>query len=498
MLIDARKLKPGHLVEADLCIIGAGAVGIAMAREFNNTNKKVVVLESGGFELEGPTQSLYKGRHIGRPTYPLERNRLRYFGGTTNHWAGHNRPFDAFDFSVRDWIPHSGWPISYEDLEPYLRRTQPVLELGEYDYDLLDDYAQQLGLKTLPLESGRLISVMKQQSPPTRFGTKYRQELIDSSNISVYLYSNVLELLANESASHVTGADVACIDGPKYRVNAKEFVLAAGALENTRIMLLSSSSIPDGLGNKHGLLGRFYTDHILIRPALDISLSHTDLDFSIYSDLHRIKGGQMFGILTASEELTRKEKLSRFRFHLYKLHPRYPSPIGGVFSDLDGSPSVSPLNNEPGSYISVHMAMEPFPNPDAFVRLSDERDMFNQQKLEVNWQITDRELANAHRAVEICALEFARMGLGRAYAPILEKPDEWPANMTSGKHHCGTTRMSDSPKTGVIDRNCKAFDIDNLYLTGSSVFPVISHTNPTMNLVALSLRLADHLKEKMA
>ncbi|MDH3640082.1 MAG: GMC family oxidoreductase, partial [Gammaproteobacteria bacterium] len=184
------------------------------------------------------------------------------------------------------------------------------------------------------------------------------------------------------------------------------------------------------------------------------------------------------------------------RFHLYELGPRYESPIGGVFSELDGAPEVAPLVTKPDTHIQVHMAMEPIPNPDAFVRLSDKRDLFGQRRLEVKWQVTDAELANAHRAVELCALEFGRMGYGRAYAPILAKPDEWPATFTSGKHHCGTTRMSDSPQTGVVDRNCKVFDVDNLYVTGSSVFPNIGHTNPTLNLVALALRLADHLKEK--
>ncbi|NOZ09923.1 MAG: GMC family oxidoreductase [Gammaproteobacteria bacterium] len=498
MLIDARTLVNGHTVEADICIVGAGAVGIAMALEFNGSNKKVAVMESGGLDLDSRTQSLYEGDHVGRPTYPLGRNRLRYFGGTTGHWAGHCRPFDQFDFSVRDWIPHSGWPIKIEELEPYLERSQPILGLGDYDYSSLEQYAKQLKLETLPLDSGRLISVMKQQSPPTRFGTAYRQALKESKNVSVYLYSNVLELITNESASHITRAEVACIDGPKYEVKAKNFVLATGGMENPRIMLLSNKSAPDGLGNSHGLVGRFYTDHILIRPALDISLSRKGFDFRLYSKIHRMNGGRMFGILTASDELTRREKLTRFRFHLYNITPSYDAPVGGVFSSIDGAREAQPLTKEGGTYMAVHMAMEPIPNPDTFVRLSAKRDLFGQRQLEVNWQVTDAERSNAHRAIELCALEFARMGFGRAYAPMLEKPDEWPANFTSGKHHCGTTRMSDSPKTGVVDRNCKVFDVDNLYVTGSSVFPTIGHTNPTINLVALSLRLADHLKGKMA
>lgn len=497
MLIDARKLDPGHVVEADLCIIGAGAAGIAMGREFNGSNKKIAIIESGGLKLDGETQALYKGDHVGRPTYPLETNRLRYFGGTTGHWAGHCRPFDAFDFSVREWIPHSGWPIKIEELEPYLARSQPILGLGEYDYDSIEQYAKQLGLSTLPLDSRRLITVMKHQSPPTRFGTEYRREMKESSNVSVYLHSNVQELLSNQSASHVTSAEIACIDGPRYTVKAKNFVLATGGLENVRLMLLSNKSAPNGLGNDAGMVGRFYTDHILFGPALDVSLTRTDLDFRLYTGIHKIKGGRVFGIMTAPDELTRREKLTRFRFHLFKNRPMFDVPIGGVFSNLDNTSKALPLTNLAGNHISVHMAMEPIPNPDAFVRLSNRRDRFDQRMLEVNWQVTDAERANAHRAIEICAMEFARMGFGRAYSPILEKPDEWPEQFLSGKHHCGTTRMSDSPKTGVVDRNCKVFDIDNLYIAGSSVFPTISHTNPTLNLVALSLRLSDHLKEKM-
>ena len=497
MLIDARSLATGKTVEVDLCIVGAGAVGIAMALEFNGSSKKVAVIESGGFKYEKQTQSLYKGSHVGRTTYPLERNRLRYFGGTTNHWAGHCRPFDKFDFSVRDWIPHSGWPISFEEYEPYIERTQPLLELGKADYDSIEEYASLLGLPTLPLDNKRLISVMKHQSPPTRFGTEYRQVLKESKNVSVYLHSNVQELVSNESASHITSAEVACIDGPRYTVLAKQFVLATGGLENPRIMLLSNRHAPDGLGNSHGLVGRYYTDHILIRPALDISLSRSGIDFDLYTKLHDVNGGFMFGIMTVPEELTRKEKLTRFRFHLYDHLPRFDSPIGGVFSSLDEATEVSPLSNEPGNYISVHMAMEPRPNPDAFVRLSNKLDFFGQRKIEVNWQVSNDDKANAHRAIELCALEFARMGYGRAYAPMLDKPDEWPATFTSGKHHCGTTRMSDNPTTGVVDPNCKVFDVDNLYVTGSSVFPTIGHTNPTLNLIALSLRLSDHLKEKM-
>ncbi len=497
MFVDGRELPQGHVVETDVCIIGAGAVGISMALEFKDTSHSVVLIESGGFEYDGQTQSLYTGKHIGLDTYSLETNRLRYFGGTTNHWAGHCRPFDELDFSVREWIPHSGWPVTVDELNPYFIRSQSIMDLGEYSYDQIDEYAEKLGLPTLPVDNKRLINVMKHQSPPTRFGNAYKKQIEKSDHVSVYLHSNALELNTNEYASTITDLDVACINGPKYKIKARHFVLAAGGLENPRLMLLSNSTAPKGIGNDHGLVGRFYTDHLLIRGAMDISLSNPKFDFRLYTSLHEINGGQIFAILTASPELVKREKMTRFRFHLFPYAPGYTAASGGVFSTLDGSPKVTPLSTKPGASIQAFMAMEPIPNPDAFVRLSDEKDVFGQRKLEVNWLVSDQELANAHRAIEICALEFGRMGLGRASAPMLEKPNEWPASFSSGKHHSGTTRMAGNPKQGVIDSDCKVFGVDNLFVTGSSIFPTIGHTNPTLNLIAFSIRLADHLKAKL-
>jgi len=497
MFIDGRKLPNGHVVETDVCIIGAGAVGISMALEFNQTNHSVVLVESGGFEFDGQTQSLYQGNHIGYQTYPLETNRLRYFGGTTNHWAGHCRPFDEFDFSVRDWIPHSGWPITSEEMQPYFARSQPIMDLGKYDYDSVEQYAKELNLKTLPLDKKRLINVLKHQSPPTRFGKKYKGQIEQSKNISVYLHSNVLELKSNEAATHITHADIASINGPRYKIKARHYVLAAGGLENPRLMLLSNSTATNGLGNDNDLVGRFYTDHLLIRSAIDISLSNHKFDFRFYTSPHEINGGKVFAILTASPDLLEKEKMTRFRFHLFPYSPGYESASGGVFSTLDESPQVTPLSTKPGASIQAFLAMEPIPNPDALVKLSDDVDLFGQRKLDVNWLVSKQEMHNAHRAIEICALEFGRMGLGRGSSPMLENPDQWPPSGSSGKHHSGTTRMASDSKQGVIDSNCKVFGIDNLFVTGSSIFPTIGHTNPTLNLIAFSLRLSDHLKLKL-
>ncbi len=496
MILDARKLPNGHIVKADICIVGAGAAGIAMGLEFDKTSIKVAIIESGGFELDAKTQSLYKGESTGYKNFPLDMNRLRYFGGTTGHWEGHCRPFDAFDLSKRDWIPYSGWPLSFEEFEPYLKKSQPILGLGKYDYHSLDEYAEKLGLPTLPFDGERLISVMKMTSPPTRFGKAYKQDLKKSKNVSVYLHSNVLELTSNKAGSHVTDVKVQCIDGPKYKVNAKTFIMAAGGLENARLMLLSDKSVSQGLGNSNDLVGRFYTDHLMILPLMNISFSQEALNLDLYfsNKGHKLNGNLMYGVLAASEELTRQEKLTRFRLHLHDNPPVYRGEkgIGNIFSGIDHGKENSTGEDKS---VAVHMIMEPIPNPENRVMLTDKKDFLGQRKITVNWELSETELANAYRIAEIAALEFSRMGYGRGYAPIFKNANKWPDFFRPGQHHCGTTRMSDNPTTGVVDKQCRVFDVDNLYVAGSSVFPTIGHTNPTLNLVALALRLADHLKK---
>src|SRR5215471_18382651 len=134
MIVDARTLPTDTVVDAEVCIIGAGAAGISLALEFSASAFRVAVLESGGLEYEPETQKLYDGRSIGRPFPGLTTDRLRFFGGTTNHWGGWCMPFDEIDFEIRDGLPNHGWPFSKTYLEPWYDRAQTVCRLGPYDY----------------------------------------------------------------------------------------------------------------------------------------------------------------------------------------------------------------------------------------------------------------------------------------------------------------------------------------------------------------------------
>lgn len=497
MFVDALSLPDGRAVEADVCIIGAGAAGISMAREFIGSRYRIAVLESGGFEFDARTQSLYEGENIGRPTFDVHVNRLRYFGGTTNHWAGHCRPLDPIDFERRDWLPHSGWPLTHQALDPYYRRAQPICELGAYKYEDLGYFADRTGLPVLNLERSRLQSVVYNQSPPTRFGDVYRDELRDARNVSVYLNANLLELETDPGARHVTTARAACIEGPRFPVKARQFVLATGGMENARLLLLSNGANPAGLGNDHDLVGRYFMDHVLLRPGVDVSFSVPGVDLRLYRSLHEVAGGTMFAVLAASEKRMRRERITNFRIHLVPSEPRFEAPAGGVSSRLDGFERGSAGRDDGYGSIGLHLVLEPVPNPGSRITLSGERDRFDQRRIAVDWRLTDAELRNAHRALELAAMEFGRLGLGRGFGAIFRDPSKWPGNLEAGKHHCGTTRMADNSTTGVVNGDCRVHGVDNLYVAGSSVFPTIGYANPTLTIVALALRLSDHLKERV-
>jgi len=161
----------------DICIIGAGAAGITLARALKDSSIQICLLESGGLEPEAETQSLYEGDNTGFPYYPLNTARLRYFGGTTGHWGGCCWPLEDNEFRERDWVPYSGWPISRTDLDPYYPLAQETCEIGPFNYDPVY-WSEESDRPLLPLDDSRVLTkVYQNSSPPTRFGTRYRDDI---------------------------------------------------------------------------------------------------------------------------------------------------------------------------------------------------------------------------------------------------------------------------------------------------------------------------------
>jgi choline dehydrogenase-like flavoprotein len=247
MLVEASELGDRQVLETDLCVIGAGAAGITMARALTHSGIDVTLLESGGFEFDEGSQALYAGEVSGNVLRPgfagdyLLRSRLRYFGGTTNHWSGFCLPLEPDDFAVRDWIPESGWPFDADALQPFYGEAARVCEIDDFDYDPVAALRQMQPDHAI-LDRGPVRTRLIHRST-TRFGKSYRKELVETPTIRVVTGANVTELRLDAGRA-VGSVHAATLGGREFTVRARAYVLACGSIENARLLLASNQQRP--------------------------------------------------------------------------------------------------------------------------------------------------------------------------------------------------------------------------------------------------------------
>jgi choline dehydrogenase-like flavoprotein len=515
MHIDARNLEKENFIEGDICIIGAGAAGISIALEFLNTPFKVVLLEGGGFEYEERVQELYDGKTTGQPYYPLKASQLHYFGGTTGHWGGYCSPFDPIAFSKRDWVDKSGWPISKETLIPYYKRACPILDIGEYDFDV--GYWQKKDPTLIPLPFDEQVAWTKiwKFSPPTRFGTKYQDTIVNAKNIHLYTYANVVDITTNDSISKVKSVTFKNYAGKQAIVSARHFILACAGIQNPRILLASNKQAPKGLGNDNDLVGRYFTEHVEFKSA-ELWLNHKS-ELKLYMILQPRVQGEIAIMPKIQEEYKILNGIVSFTPLDYaRQMPPYiqlwntPDPrvneerTRAAMKKTTGTilhrilekfkPAQSKLMHQA---FQVSIRLEQAPNPLSRVTLSTEKDELGMPRASLNWAFTRLEKKSVRRIYEIIGQQAGISGIGRVrlMEELWDEKDETlPETASGGWHLMGTTRMSEDPKNGVVDADCKIHGIQNIFIAGGSCFPTGAAVNPTFSIVALSLRLADHIK----
>lgn len=514
MHIDARTLPNGSVLEGDLCIVGAGAAGISIALEWIGSRRKVLLLEGGGLEYEAAMQDLYRGESVGLPYYPLQAARLHYFGGTTGHWAGFCSTLDPIDFEKREWVPHSGWPIRREELDPFYARAQPLLELGPYEYDAGNWHRRERTLVPLALDPRVMWTKMWQFSPPTRFGARYRGTVIGAPNVHLYTHANVCELEANESLRAVEGLRIRTLDGKEHRARARYYVVACCSIQNARLLLASNRQTPTGLGNAHDLVGRFFMEHIEI-PSGHLALAPSH---AVNTKLYAFEFGQTKarGELALSAVVQREQRILN---GTVSLEPGAPDEVAqSTFQwgtpdrltamrerDVRGKAGPPPgLSEAPPTksprFFHLMTRQEQAPNPDSRVMLSAERDALGMPRAKLNWRLTELDRRSFRVFYEVMGRELGRSGVGRVQMLdwVTREDETWPSSLSGGWHHMGTTRMHENPRFGVVDANCRVHGMGNLYTAGASVYPTGGAANPTLTLVALSLRLSDRLKRTLA
>lgn len=531
MFFDARSLSQDHQIEADICIIGGGVAGISLALELSSHGLKVALVESGGMEFDSAAQSLNAGENAGREYYPLDATRLRLLGGTSNHWGGHCTMLSAIDFEAREWVPHSGWPFSRSELLPYFDKAHKLCEIGPADYDA-DTWFQKYGHPNWNLELQSLEPRVAQFSPPTQFGIRYERALEQAEDIAVFLYATTTEIVLDDAHASVSYLNILSLDATGFRVKARHYVLAGGAIENARMLLLSDRQEQHGVGNRNDLVGRFFMEHLSISSGV-IELMTGDEHAAFFSR-EPVGDHDVSGYLALSEADQKTHGLLNMYFDVGRRSEIYfPPPLGlesatliasdlkratvpddfsehvkNVYSDLDFLSSRA-IEKFGGEALAVDfgkldrdtlipgLSMEQAPNPDSRITLSTKRDALNQRMCRLDWRLSELDLFSYEEGMKIFGVEMARAGFGRLRWDQRRFGGGWPIRTYGHHHQLGTTRMHEDPKSGVVDADCRVHGLSNLFIAGGSVFPTGGYAFPTINIVALTLRLAGHLKSKL-
>jgi len=514
MFLEASSVPSDSVVEAELCIVGAGASGIAIAQQFTGKAFRVVLLESGGTEFEPGTQELYEGHDIGQPYLDLATCRLRFYGGTTNHWAGWCLPLDDIDFEKREDYPYGGWPFTRSHLEQWYRRAQDICQVGPFDYE-----PTSWGIRSrqipAPFNGPHFCSKVLQVSPPTRFGPVYAPLLRQASQISVYLNANALGFDVSENEAEIRQVRVATLTGNRFVVRARTYILAAGGIENARLLLLSGKPDGNGLGNRHDLVGRYFMTHLEYSSGI-IAVSNPYTDFKFCQSFEGTQPIVSFVGLTP--ESMRQLRLPNIRITweyvfapIVKASKRLATGVSGhmlsdlsrVIRDLDGLAGYVIRkavfgDGAPVEALVLRCHSEQMPNPESRILLGSDLDALGLRKTVVDWRLMAEDKRNVTKTHRLLGTEIGRAGFGRLRYALADDDITWPEDFRGNEHHMGTTRMHSDPTQGVVDANCRVHGLENLYVAGSSVFPTSGAANPTLTIVALALRLADHIKEQLA
>jgi choline dehydrogenase-like flavoprotein len=449
-------------LSADFCVIGAGPAGITVAEGLIAAGASVVLVDSGDWHESPEAQALNHGDADG----PIIKGSLKYLRngrrrqvqGSAAIWGGWCLPFRAIDFEQRDWVSHSGWPITGDELAPFTVRAAETL-----DFDPFAD----------PRADGPLLWLTYQFPPNLLVFRSRLLRLAEHPQLSLELGATAVEF--ERTQDRITSVRCARFDGDDLRVDATTVVIAAGGVENARI-LLDQPAMPTS-----PMLGRCFMDHPHVRAGR-VWLSDPEPLSSCFRAPQ-----QSFDVLSLTDSAQRDERLLNATVQLARSANGSRGPEEPVECDLI-------------------VRAEQVPNPESRIVLGPHHDRFGRSQIQLRWDMLAEDWSSVVRTAQLVGLMLEKRYGARSEVSIAtEHP--WPAHPvdptessypTWGNHHSGTTRMSDDPETGVVDRNCRMHELENVYLAGSSVFPTGGAANATFTIVAMAHRLADHLAASRA
>ena len=459
----------------DFCIVGAGPAGMTLAIRLADNKQRVLLLEGGGLEYTEQSQEIYDCISTGHQAWPRQM-RLRYLGGTSNHWAGRCRPFEYSDFEQRMYGDLPGWPIRASEIAPYLEQAKAILDV---DSDFRSPNESLLG--------GKFAADIFASSPPTRFRTKYSDKLENIRNLLCLYNANAIELKLDKAGSRVTQIVSRGFDGRTRNFKAGYFILCMGAIENARFLLNSNSQIPEGVGNQTDMVGRCFMEHFNV-PVGEFVYSNTDrtekMQF-INTDATRREAGVgrgnfTFSIVDNVKSYGRTREIKSFLKNLAcKMNIAEQVQFISDFQ-CPGTGRISTM-------------IEQTPNKESRIRLSSENDALGMKKAIVNWVTSETDRRTVRYLSKEIAKAFSESDLGVVRLNDFILDESLDIRFSQHAHHMGTTRMASNHRDGVVDENLKVHETENLYVAGSSIFATGGASNPTLPIIQFCLRLSDHL-----
>jgi choline dehydrogenase-like flavoprotein len=504
---DFDELSDYHPLDADVCIVGAGAAGITLALELSGDGYRILVVESGGEHREGDVEQLgatdCSDELIRRS---MHEGRARVFGGTTTLWAGQVMPLDESDFERRSWVPAAGWPFDRAMLEPHYCRADRILGLEPISYD--EDAWPARSRRPPRLDPAKFRFRYSRFSPAPDLARAHRARLANASALTVLLHATAVKLETTADGSSIEGIELRSLSGKSAFAVARQYVLCCGAVDTARLLLVS------GVGND--LVGRYFQEHVHVKlPVTPV----TRRKFQAMFNTRHVQGARYYPKLAASRELQRRHELLNVGGDVcYELDPdsavesaklvvralrrpelraRLPKAAANLAArphELFGAAyrhfALKNKLSEGGGPIFFCVQCESPPDPDNRVTLHREIDALGMPRALVHWRISELERRSIEVFSRTLADEFSGHGIGEIDLSSI-------SNYAAGFHHLGTTRMHDDPSLGAVDGHCRLHGKRNLYVGSGSVFPAGGYSNPTLTIMALCVRLADRLKAEL-
>lgn len=508
---------------ADVCIIGAGAAGLALAHELMG-QLDVIVLEAGSEDVTERSQALFRTEQLGVPLGGAHEMRFRTFGGSTTRWAGQAMPLLDEDFDARAWVPGSGWPITGADLATYYDRASDLLAIDRFGSPPESRWPAALAAPPA-FDRARLRSLYSQFTAQPDFRRLFGAALRADPRVTIVLDATATEILLDQAQGSVDLVRARSLSGQVLEVASQAVVLCAGGIETARLLLMSTARDAGGVGNRSDLVGRFLQDHPGFPIGTVQGLKTADRKTFAPSRRANVKYASRF-VLSAAEQ-SRNRALQTGGEVLFR--PSNAVEAGkSLYRALRGQgrrsevrPAVGAILGDPaalaraaGRYFVLRdsatatdgepvltVGGEQAPNRHSRITLSDQLDDLGLPRPRIDWRLTEQDIHSARVFAAVAAEELSKAGLGEVNLGAFELPDD--PNELSGRvvdagHHMGSTRMGHTADDGVVDANCMVFDVENLFIASSSVFRTGGCSNPTFTILALALRLADRLKQTVA